>query len=164
MSKTCQDCMIAKRCLRRDHELSEGMIASCARTRHIAARWDQRFGIIDDTVEPTSFSLPEIEAVPRKPKRANISSRSDRPRTSRGRRPARAEYEGERGLGDMAESAFKSVGITQERADKVAAWFGVKCGCAERKEKWNKFGQWAKNVLSGETAGAEEALNDMING
>lgn len=48
------------------------------------------------------------------------------------------------GLGDAVESALTRIGISRER---VEAWLGRPCGCAERKEKLNRLGRWAARVL-----------------
>jgi hypothetical protein len=45
------------------------------------------------------------------------------------------------GLGDIAAKAFESVGITKERADKVAKAVGFSgCGCDDRQRRLNDFG------------------------
>lgn len=48
------------------------------------------------------------------------------------------------GLGDVVERALSSVGITK---DRVEAWLGRPCGCAERQERLNALGYWAKRVV-----------------
>jgi hypothetical protein len=47
-----------------------------------------------------------------------------------------------RGLGDLAEDFFKSLGITEERyqAVKVALHLDPKCNCADRKRWLNEVG------------------------
>jgi hypothetical protein len=46
------------------------------------------------------------------------------------------------GLGDIVAKAFASVGITKERADKVAKAAGFSgCGCDRRQKKLNDFGR-----------------------
>jgi hypothetical protein len=46
------------------------------------------------------------------------------------------------GLGDIVAAAFASVGITKERADKVAKAAGFSgCGCDRRQKKLNDFGR-----------------------
>lgn len=44
-----------------------------------------------------------------------------------------------KGLGDAVAKALASVGVTPER---VSAWLGAPCGCAERKQKLNDFSTW----------------------
>lgn len=63
------------------------------------------------------------------------------------------------GLGDRVEQALTAVGITSER---VSTWLGQECGCAERREKLNRFGAWVSRVLSGKTEDAEEYLDRII--
>lgn len=47
------------------------------------------------------------------------------------------------GLGDVVESALKSVGITEER---FKAWFNLKeCNCSKRKAYLNNLFSWKKN-------------------
>lgn len=47
-----------------------------------------------------------------------------------------------RGLGDLAEAFFKSLGITEERyqAVKVSLHLDPKCNCADRKRWLNEVG------------------------
>lgn len=46
------------------------------------------------------------------------------------------------GLGDMVAAGLSAVGITKERAQRVASAVGVKdCGCAKRQEALNKLGR-----------------------
>ena len=54
------------------------------------------------------------------------------------------------GWGDRVEAALKLVGVTPE---KVSAWLGRPCGCAERKNRLNKLGRWAGRVLGREKQG-----------
>lgn len=45
------------------------------------------------------------------------------------------------GLGDMVKAGLEAVGITQERAQRVAAAMGVKdCGCKGRQKALNDMG------------------------
>lgn len=47
------------------------------------------------------------------------------------------------GLGDMVESALKSIGVTEER---FKAWFNLKeCNCSKRKAYLNNLFSWKKN-------------------
>ena len=48
------------------------------------------------------------------------------------------------GWGDRVEAALKAVGVTPE---KVSAWLGRPCNCAERKKRLNALGRWADRVL-----------------
>ncbi|MFA5376320.1 MAG: hypothetical protein WC455_11300 [Dehalococcoidia bacterium] len=57
-----------------------------------------------------------------------------------------------RGLGDVLEAALSKVGITHDRVD---AWLGRPCGCAERKERLNRLFSWARSI--GETPPEEAA-------
>lgn len=51
------------------------------------------------------------------------------------------------GLGDLVESALKSVGITEERFKE---WFNLKeCGCSKRKAWLNNLFSWKKNQTQG---------------
>jgi hypothetical protein len=54
--------------------------------------------------------------------------------------PVRAQ---QRGLGDLAEQFFKSLGITEERykAVKVAMHLDPKCNCADRRRWLNDVGK-----------------------
>lgn len=61
-----------------------------------------------------------------------------------------------RGLGDLVETALKSVGITE---DEVKKWI-PNCGCAKRKRWLNRLTDWANRALSGKMSG-EEAVNDL---
>lgn len=46
------------------------------------------------------------------------------------------------GLGDIVAAAFASVGITKDRAQAVANAIGLDdCGCKERQEAMNEWGQ-----------------------
>ena len=66
-------------------------------------------------------------------------------------------------LGDHAEKAFATVGITKERVEK---WIGGKCGCEERKQKLNRIGAWVASVLTGgrNEDEARSELDQMIAG
>lgn len=64
-------------------------------------------------------------------------------------------------LGDMVETALKSVDITQER---VSSWLGVECNCEERKTKLNQLHLWARRVVSGKVEEAKQFLDGMIDG
>jgi hypothetical protein len=49
------------------------------------------------------------------------------------------------GLGDVVESALKSVGITEERFKE---WFNLReCNCSKRKAWLNNLFSWRKNQL-----------------
>lgn len=61
-----------------------------------------------------------------------------------------------RGLGDLVETALKSVGITEEA---VKQWI-PNCGCAKRKRWLNKLTDWANRALSGNMSN-DEAVNDL---
>lgn len=63
------------------------------------------------------------------------------------------------GLGDTIEAALSAVGITAER---VSAWLGRPCGCAERRDKLNAVGFWAARVLAGKTERAREYLTSIL--
>lgn len=56
---------------------------------------------------------------------------------------APAVHAEKRGLGDLAEEFFKSLGITEERyqAVKVAMHLDPKCNCADRKRWLNEVGK-----------------------
>ena len=62
-------------------------------------------------------------------------------------------------LGDLVESALRTVGITTERVTK---WIGRPCGCERRKQMLNQLSRWAKRVLSGETEDAEKYLEEIV--
>ena len=48
-----------------------------------------------------------------------------------------------KGLGDLIEGALSKVGITH---DRVGAWLGRPCGCAERKRRLNRLFSWARSI------------------
>lgn len=51
------------------------------------------------------------------------------------------------GLGDLVESALKSVGITEERFKE---WFNLnECNCSKRKAWLNNLFSWKKNQTQG---------------
>lgn len=50
------------------------------------------------------------------------------------------------GLGTILTRALKKFGITEER---VTAWLGRPCGCAERREKLNALTWWAIAAVAG---------------
>ena len=58
-------------------------------------------------------------------------------------------------LGDAVERALTAVGITSER---VTAFLGRECGCAERKRKLNDLGEWASSFF----AGVHKPIEDII--
>lgn len=62
-------------------------------------------------------------------------------------------------LGDMVETALKSVGITKER---VSSWLGEECNCDERRLKLNQVHSWARGVLSGKVQKAKEYLEEIL--
>jgi hypothetical protein len=64
-----------------------------------------------------------------------------------------------RGLGDKVESALSAVGITKDRVER---WLGRPCGCWERRERLNKLGRWAAQVLGGKTEQAQEQLDEIV--
>jgi hypothetical protein len=46
------------------------------------------------------------------------------------------------GLGDMIAAGLSAIGITKERAQRVANAVGLKdCGCAKRQKAWNEAGR-----------------------
>lgn len=61
--------------------------------------------------------------------------------------------------GDFLAGALEKIGITKER---VSAWLGVDCGCAERQEKWNRLGAWVRNWLLGRAS--REDLEKILDG
>ena len=63
------------------------------------------------------------------------------------------------GLGDIASFALAIVGITE---DRVSAWIGEPCGCDQRREKLNRFGEWVRSVATGIVDGAKESLEAII--
>ena len=62
-------------------------------------------------------------------------------------------------LGDAVESLLSTIGITKERVSK---WLGGPCGCEERKQRLNRFGEWVKRAVTGGSE-AKESLERMIN-
>ncbi len=62
-------------------------------------------------------------------------------------------------LGDMVSQALEKVGITKDRVSKL---LGKECGCADRQDKLNRLGLWARRVLTGRTDNAEEYLNRIL--
>lgn len=68
------------------------------------------------------------------------------------------------GLGDLAEKALSSAGITKERVVAVKRWLGLNgsCGCEDRKQRLNAFGFWVTRVLNGKTEKAEEHLEKLM--
>lgn len=64
-------------------------------------------------------------------------------------------------FGDHVAQALSSVGVTTERVEK---WLGANCGCAERRQKLNELGLWARRVLGGAKENAEEYLNKIMGG
>lgn len=63
------------------------------------------------------------------------------------------------GIGDTVAHALARVGLTAERVER---WLGRPCGCAERRERLNQLGFWAKRVLRGKTALAKTYLEDIM--
>jgi hypothetical protein len=64
-------------------------------------------------------------------------------------------------LGDLVHRALALVQITPER---VEAWLGEPCHCAERQEKLNRLGWWALRVTTGWARGqrARQSLEGLI--
>lgn len=62
-------------------------------------------------------------------------------------------------LGDLIESALKTVGITSERVER---WLGVPCGCAARRDALNNLTNWANRVQSGKVENAEGYLEEIV--
>jgi hypothetical protein len=62
-------------------------------------------------------------------------------------------------LGDLLESALSRVGVTKDRVER---WLGRPCGCAERQEKLNQLGYWAKSVLAGKSKHPEKYLDGIV--
>lgn len=62
-------------------------------------------------------------------------------------------------LGDTLESALTKVGITSERVEQ---FLGQPCGCEERKRKINQLDAWARRVVSGKLADAQDYLEKII--
>jgi len=63
------------------------------------------------------------------------------------------------GLGDNVAKALGFIGITE---DRVSKWLGRPCACAERRQKLNQLGSWAKRVLTGKTEDAKNHLEKII--
>lgn len=66
------------------------------------------------------------------------------------------------GLGDMAAAALSAVGVTAERADRLARAAGfASCGCPDRRELMNRIGRrlgiGASSENPGLTGGQDEA-------
>ena len=57
------------------------------------------------------------------------------------------------GWGDRLEAALSAVGVTKER---VSAWLGAPCGCAERQEKMNRLGRWVESFFKAPEAAKQE--------
>lgn len=57
-------------------------------------------------------------------------------------------------LGDAVAAALGAVGVTEER---VSAWLGAPCACAERKEKLNEFSRRLAGYVSGSHAAEDVA-------
>lgn len=62
-------------------------------------------------------------------------------------------------LGDTIERALSSVGITSAL---VKGWVGAPCGCEERKQKLNALHHWARRVIKGKLANAQNYLNGIM--
>lgn len=62
-------------------------------------------------------------------------------------------------LGDQASAALARIGITKDRVER---WLGRPCGCAERQEKLNRFGDWMKSLVSRTPAEQREDLDKLI--
>ena len=63
------------------------------------------------------------------------------------------------GLGDRLSKALSMAGITEER---VSEWLGRPCGCAARRERLNRLGEWVGDVLKGRTTNATDKLEAII--
>ena len=63
-----------------------------------------------------------------------------------------------RGLGDLVEAALRQVGITKDRVER---WLGRPCGCAERQQKLNALGDWARRAM-GKTDRVADELEEML--
>jgi hypothetical protein len=62
-------------------------------------------------------------------------------------------------LGDAVKTALTRVGIT---SDRIEAWLGQHCGCAERKEKLNQLHRWVVGVFLGRVVDAKKRLDEII--
>jgi hypothetical protein len=62
-------------------------------------------------------------------------------------------------LGDRISEALAKVGITDER---VTAFLGRPCGCAERRQHLNALDLWARRVLSGKSEDAKKYLDEVL--
>jgi hypothetical protein len=62
-------------------------------------------------------------------------------------------------LGDAVEKALTAVGITSER---VTAFLGRECGCAERKEKLNRLSSWAASFFTGTAEPIENIIPPAV--
>ena len=125
-STRCESCVASGVCQRRNQPMPRGRMYVCAKSVKQARNWDAMYGVVDSSVIPPSLvGLPPAEEPEPQSKKKSRRSRSPRPVGKRKALRPQRDYTGDRGLGDMAESAFNTVGITQERAEKVAAWFGL---------------------------------------
>ena len=61
-------------------------------------------------------------------------------------------------LGDAIEKALATIGVTEERVQKVLP----NCGCKRRKELLNRLSLWAARVVTGKTEDAKKYLDEII--
>lgn len=62
-------------------------------------------------------------------------------------------------LGDCVAELLARFGVTEA---EVSRWLGRPCGCAERREKLNALGAWAKRVAAGRAANARRWLRVIM--
>jgi hypothetical protein len=62
-------------------------------------------------------------------------------------------------LGDLVKKALETVGVTEERVQKL---LGKECGCKGRRERLNALDFWARRVVQGKVQGAREYLRRIL--
>jgi len=62
-------------------------------------------------------------------------------------------------LGDTIQVALSSIGVTEDRVEKVLR---RPCGCGKHQEMLNRLGAWAVRVIKGKRENAEEYLKQIL--
>ena len=128
----------------------------CQQNKGYADIWDKKFGVVNNSIVPDSVKDLADTSHSSKVKTKGGPARTPKKARRSGPRPQSPPKA--RGLGDLVESSLTNVGITSERVER---WLGVPCGCAERKQKLNQLGQWAKQIAIGKTEDAKEHLEKI---
>lgn len=139
----CQKCIDGK-CRRRDSTaMSAKMMEWCANEKAFAEMFDDRLGVVNESIKPASEHLERGE---------------DPPKGSRNRDTAK-KLEAHGPVGNTVRAAL---GMIDTPVEQVERWLDLPAACSDVDQKLNQIGEWARRVVTGERDNAKQILATMI--